>query len=151
MASQAAARTFRFLTASQIQCLHTTVVVRGAQPSQVALLESAANSPPNVNYYTPTENVFQLAAVLSEKLIKNHAFQDGNKRTALVAADVFLKINGCRLQERSERPMAQENSNRDLDRDLADALNTVCTNQWTSEQLAGYYKAIAAPISGWIK
>ncbi len=141
MASQAAARTIRFLTATQIQCLHTTVVIRGAQPSQVVLLESAANSPPNVKYYTQTENVFQLAAVLSEKLIKNHAFQDGNKRTALVAADMFLKMNGYRLQERH---MAQENINRDL----ADALNAVCTNQWTPEQLAYYYKTIATPMSG---
>jgi len=38
--------------------------------------------------------VFQLAANLSEKIMKNHAYQDGNKRTALVAADMFLKING---------------------------------------------------------
>ena len=43
-------------------------------------------------------DVFQLAANLA-KIMMNHAFQDGNKRTALLAADIFLKINGYYLQE----------------------------------------------------
>jgi death-on-curing family protein len=46
----------------------------------------------NVKHYSGQSNLFQLAANLSEKIMKNHAFQDGNKRAALVAADMFLKI-----------------------------------------------------------
>lgn len=67
---------------------------------------------------------------------------DRNKRTALVAADMFLKINGYRLQE---RPVAQDGVNTDL----ANAHDAVCTNQWSPEQLADYYKTIATPIPEW--
>jgi death on curing protein len=33
-----------------------------------------------------------------ESLAINHPFVDGNKRTAFAATDVFLRINGWRLQ-----------------------------------------------------
>jgi death-on-curing protein len=36
-------------------------------------------------------------------IAKNHAFLDGNKRTALVAALVFLDINGVSLERDDER------------------------------------------------
>jgi death-on-curing family protein len=61
---------------------------------QLGLLDSTVASPMNVKHYSGQSNLFQLAANLSEKIMKNHAFQDGNKRAALVAADMFLKING---------------------------------------------------------
>ena len=35
--------------------------------------------------------------------MKNHAFLDGNKRTALVAALVFLDVNGVSLERDDER------------------------------------------------
>ena len=38
------------------------------------------------------------AAALLESLAINHPFVDGNKRIAFAAADVFLRINGWRLQ-----------------------------------------------------
>lgn len=34
---------------------------------------------------------------LSFQLCRNHAFVDGNERTALAAAEVFLLLNGWRL------------------------------------------------------
>ena len=34
--------------------------------------------------------------------MRNHAYMDGNKRTALVAADMFMKINGYRLRENED-------------------------------------------------
>ncbi len=37
-------------------------------------------------------------AALLESLAINHPFVDGNKRIAFAAADVFLRINGWRLQ-----------------------------------------------------
>jgi len=96
----------------------------------------------NVKYYEQVDDVFKLAANLSEKIIKNHAFQDGNKRTALVAADMFLKINGYRLQE---TPLGQDSANNDL----AAAHNAVCTDQWTVDDLAGLYARVAAAIPEW--
>jgi death-on-curing protein len=38
------------------------------------------------------------AAALLESLAINHPFVDGNKRMTFAAADVFLRINGWRLQ-----------------------------------------------------
>ena len=37
------------------------------------------------------------AAALWESLGMNHAFIDGNKRVAFASLDVFLGLNGCRL------------------------------------------------------
>lgn len=56
------------------------------------MLESAINSPMNHKYYGQTD-LFQLAGVLAEKIIFDHLYQDGNKRTALYVADMFLKMN----------------------------------------------------------
>ncbi|KID59689.1 DOC family protein, partial [Metarhizium hybridum] len=63
------------------------------------MLESAIDSPMNHKNYGQTD-LFQLAGILAEKVILNHPYQDGNKRTALFAADMFLKINGYQLQKR---------------------------------------------------
>jgi len=44
------------------------------------------------------EDIVAEAAALLESLAINHPFVDGNKRIAFAAADVFLRINGWRLQ-----------------------------------------------------
>jgi death-on-curing protein len=43
-----------------------------------------------------------MAAAYLFHIVKNHAFLDGNKRTALVAALVFLDINGVSLERDDE-------------------------------------------------
>ncbi|MEX1027971.1 MAG: type II toxin-antitoxin system death-on-curing family toxin [Candidatus Paceibacterota bacterium] len=43
------------------------------------------------------ETVFEKAAVLCRAIIQNHPFIDGNKRTAMTAAGVFLELNGYML------------------------------------------------------
>lgn len=48
-------------------------------------------------------DVFDKAAALLESLIRNHGFVDGNKRTAMLATDVLLELNGLHLAyERDE-------------------------------------------------
>ena len=49
---------------------------------------------PQTGYY---EDPIAEAAALFESLIQNHPFLDGNKRTALAAADVHLRMNGFEL------------------------------------------------------
>lgn len=49
---------------------------------------------PQTGYY---EDPIAEAAALFESLIQNHPFLDGNKRTALGAADVHLRLNGYEL------------------------------------------------------
>ena len=49
---------------------------------------------PQTGYY---KDAIAEAAALFESLIQNHPFIDGNKRTALGAADVHLRMNGFEL------------------------------------------------------
>ena len=49
---------------------------------------------PQTGYY---EDPIAEAAALLESLIQNHPFLDGNKRTAVAAADVHLRLNGFEL------------------------------------------------------
>jgi death on curing protein len=50
---------------------------------------------PQTAYY---DDILAEAAALLESLAINHPFVDGDKRMAFAAADVFLHINGWRLQ-----------------------------------------------------
>jgi len=62
----------------------------------LGLLESALAPPRNlVAYGTP--DVPALAASLGFGLARNHPFVDGNKRTAYVAVETFLVLNGLDL------------------------------------------------------
>ncbi len=61
------------------------------------LFESALARPRNLHLYESVSGVAQLAASYAYGLAKNHAFVDGNKRIAFIAAAVFLRINGQRL------------------------------------------------------
>jgi death on curing protein len=42
-------------------------------------------------------DVFSKAGALMESLLQNHPFVDGNKRTAITSAAMFLRMNGYRL------------------------------------------------------
>ena len=60
------------------------------------LLDSALARPLNrASYGEP--DISELAAVYALGIAKNHPFIDGNKRTAFVALEVFLRLNGCRF------------------------------------------------------
>jgi death-on-curing protein len=43
-------------------------------------------------------DLFAKAAALLDSLIRNHPFVDGNKRTAITAAALFLRLNGFQLE-----------------------------------------------------
>lgn len=59
------------------------------------LFESAVDRPRNLfTYSKPAATLYQLAAAYAYGLAKNHAFVDGNKRTAFVVCLSFLKQNG---------------------------------------------------------
>lgn len=57
------------------------------------MLESALTRPAQ-KYHYGENDLFVLAAAYLFGLAKNHPFVDGNKRTAWVAADLFLYFNG---------------------------------------------------------
>jgi len=59
------------------------------------LLESAVAAPQaSFGGESPFADVIEVAAAYLFYLCKNHPFIDGNKRTALTAAIVFLRLNG---------------------------------------------------------
>ena len=58
------------------------------------LLDSALAKPLNVFAYTDQPDIFRLAASYAFGIARNHAFVDGNKRTALVVSLTFLDRNG---------------------------------------------------------
>ena len=60
------------------------------------LLESALARPMQLAAYG-TPDVAALAAAYGYGLAKNHPFIDGNKRSAFVATELFLVINGWQL------------------------------------------------------
>ena len=60
------------------------------------LLESAVAKPEHLAA-SGSPDAAALAAAYGYGISRNHAFIDGNKRTALVAAELFLQLNGWRL------------------------------------------------------
>jgi len=61
-------------------------------------VRSALARPRNLASYEKCDDIAQLAAAYAYGIAKNHGFADGNKRTALVIADLFLMLNGYELR-----------------------------------------------------
>jgi death on curing protein len=69
----------------------------GSGLRDAGLLDSALMRAENVAAYDENADVYMLAAAYAFGLVKNHAFIDGNKRTAFVAMRMFLLLNGYNL------------------------------------------------------
>ena len=62
------------------------------------LLQSALARPQNLLAYgAPPPDLASLAAAYAYGIARNHPFVDGNKRTALIVARLFLLLNGMDL------------------------------------------------------
>ena len=61
------------------------------------LFASALARPRNLEAYGNAPDLPRLAAAYGYGLARNHPFVDGNKRTALVAMELFLALNSLRL------------------------------------------------------
>lgn len=91
----------KFLSVDQVLFIHDQAVKRFGGSFGVrdlGLIESAIGRPQSSfgGQYL-YENIFDMAAALLQSLLKNHPFVDGNKRTALTSAGIFLKKNGWNL------------------------------------------------------
>ncbi len=60
-------------------------------------VRSALARPRNLASYEKCDDIAQLGAAYAYGIAKNHGFADGNKRTALVIADLFLMLSGYEL------------------------------------------------------
>ena len=90
-----------YLSPEQVLFLHARLIEEtggGHGLRDLALLESAVSRPQATfggqDLYA---DLFAKAAALMELLIRNHPFVDGNKRTGIAAAALFLVQNGYRL------------------------------------------------------
>ena len=61
------------------------------------VVEPALARPRNLTAYEDCDDIARLAAAYAYGVARNHGFVDGNKRTALVTADLFLMLNGYEL------------------------------------------------------
>jgi death-on-curing protein len=74
------------------------LVEHGGAPGtrDLGLFESAISRPRNLAHYGEPD-IADLAASYGCGLARNHPFIDGNKRTAFVAVELFLALNGHEL------------------------------------------------------
>jgi death on curing protein len=86
------------LTMDIVREIHAKAIARfGGAPElrDMALLESAVAAPQaGVGGQSVFVDVVEIAAAYLFYLCRNHPFVDGNKRTALAACLVFLRLNG---------------------------------------------------------
>ncbi len=91
-----------FLSVEQVLAIHQRVIEEfGGEPAILddGLLESAAMMP--AAQYAGKflhKGLPAMAAAYLFHLCRNHPFMDGNKRTALAAAEVFLLLNNHQLR-----------------------------------------------------
>jgi len=69
----------------------------------VNLLESAIGAIVNKMEYEEEKNLTALGSILFARIIKNHPFIDGNKRTAVVSLEMFLEQNARTLDLSNDR------------------------------------------------
>ena len=89
-----------WLTREDVEAIHDAQLAQfGGLPGlrDAGALESALGRPMNRLLYGKAEDVLDCAASYGFGLAKNHAFADGNKRTAFVATATFLELNGWLL------------------------------------------------------
>lgn len=86
-----------YLTLEQVLVIHEDQIERYGGTSglrDLSLLESAIFRPQsNFSGADLYKTLYEKGAALMHSIIKNHPFVDGNKRTGIVAAFVFLKLN----------------------------------------------------------
>jgi death-on-curing protein len=91
-----------FLTLDEVLSIHADQIRRyGGRLGlrDLALLQSAVGNPESIfdGDYLHT-SIFEMASAYLFHIVRNHPFIDGNKRTGLMAALVFLGLNDLELR-----------------------------------------------------
>ncbi|KAJ3544117.1 hypothetical protein NM688_g5775 [Phlebia brevispora] len=122
------------VTATLVKELNRIVI--NAQPALLSenMLESAINRPAWKAYYNPGTPAHRLAAELAYGIILNHPFADGNKRTAFLAANEYLRGAGVRPFIDADPQYAAGEIHA-----IGSAHSMVAQQNMTAEQLADVY------------
>ena len=90
------------LTVAIVREIHSEAIGKFGGPDgvrELALLESAVAAPQaSLGGQSPYQDIAEVAAAYLFYLCKNRPFVDGNKRAALGACLVFLRLNGIEPQ-----------------------------------------------------
>ncbi len=95
------------------------------------LLASALARARNRWEYEPDSDLATLAAACAHGLIRDHPFLDGNKRIGLVAASIFLLLNGHEI----EAPEPQ----------VVDMIVRVADGSLTETEFAAWIRSVLVP------
>ena len=92
-----------FLTLAEVIEIHSNQMrLYGGLPGirDINLLSSAI-AMPHASFHGEYlhNDIYEMAAAYAFHIGKNHPFVDGNKRTALVSALVFLELNGISISD----------------------------------------------------
>ena len=118
-----------FLTLAEVLRFHEYQIRRFGGETGIrdtGLLESAI-AQPRASYGGEYlhQDLYEMAAVYAFHICKNHPFVDGNKRSGLVSALVFLEINGISLLDPNEKlpeAIEQISANKLMMNDFAELL-----------------------------
>jgi death on curing protein len=92
-------RTWRWIASDVLYAVHEEQLAEHgglAGLRDANALESAVARPEQLAHYG-TPDIAELAAAYGFGIARNHPFSDGNKRTAFVAVELFLALNGYAL------------------------------------------------------
>jgi death on curing protein len=123
-----------FLSIEDVLAIHSVQLAHfGGRPGvrDLAALESAvAQAQAGLGAQLFHRDVFEQAAAYAFHISQNQPFVDGNKRTALVAASVFLDLNEIELAESD---------------DLHDAMIAIAEKRRDKLGLADIFKKLSSP------
>ena len=98
----------RYLTYIEVAAINQYVIERFSPGEQIgikspSLLDSAVNPPKQSAFGTDAyKSIFEKAAALFESIAQNHAFHNGNKRTAFLSLTQFLSYNEYHFEMASQ-------------------------------------------------
>lgn len=123
-------KTPEFLTLAEVLEIHTIQIERfGGNPGlrDLGLLESALSIPQSSyggKYLHPS--LAEMASAYAFHISQNQPFIDGNKRTGLGAALIFLELNGVKVNDPSGK--------------LYDAMMSVSRGEMKKEELINVFQ-----------
>ncbi len=120
----------KFLSKADILFVHRVEVSRTGGTAAIrdmGELESSIGAPQVTFGGVEIMNIFEMAATYVHSIVYHHPFLDGNKRTALLSALIFLYYNGYTCDEK-------------YDEELADVVLDLLMHKHSKEDVASFFK-----------
>lgn len=92
-------------------------------------LEGAINRPRGHYFYDDVSSLYRLATMYAFALVKAHAFNDGNKRTAFLSIRAFLWLNNLEFDHGP------------YDEEAAEIMTAIATGDIEEEEVEGWIRA----------